>query len=152
MDVWDKLLGPKLETKDGSKSTQEALKTKKIVGLYFSAHWCPPCNSFTPILSEFYEHMTAAHQDFEIVFISSDSDDKSFQSYYEMMPFSAVPFIEVQRKRIAGTFVVNAIPTLIFLDGNARVVEKEGRALVANLEGSVDDVWEKLIQKVETAQ
>ncbi|CAF5017255.1 unnamed protein product [Rotaria sp. Silwood1] len=23
----------------------------KIIGLYFSAHWCPPCRNFTPILN-----------------------------------------------------------------------------------------------------
>ena len=33
----------------GSKS----LSKKKLIGLYFSAHWCPPCRAFTPELVKF---------------------------------------------------------------------------------------------------
>ena len=31
-----------------------ALADKKLIGFYFSAHWCPPCRLFTPVLAEFY--------------------------------------------------------------------------------------------------
>ena len=26
----------------------------KVIGIYFSAHWCPPCRGFTPKLVEWY--------------------------------------------------------------------------------------------------
>ena len=52
----DLIAGKKLLRFDGSSvSSDEALTNKKIVAFYFSAHWCPPCKAFTPILKKFYE-------------------------------------------------------------------------------------------------
>jgi nucleoredoxin len=31
-----------------SISLSDSLQGKEVVALYFSAHWCPPCRSFTP--------------------------------------------------------------------------------------------------------
>ncbi len=44
----------------------------KIVGLYFSAQWCPPCRRFTPELASFYKTLVAQEKPFEVVFISAD--------------------------------------------------------------------------------
>ncbi len=63
----------------------------KTIGIYFSAHWCGPCRRFTPILSEFYKNYHES-KNFEIVFLSSDSDLSSFKSYHEEMPWLALPF------------------------------------------------------------
>ena len=50
------LVGPELLRKDGTTvSADEALNNKTLVGFYFSAHWCPPCRQFTPILADFYK-------------------------------------------------------------------------------------------------
>jgi hypothetical protein len=38
--------GDQLQTKEGNKPTTDALGDKKLVGIYFSAHWCPPVNIF----------------------------------------------------------------------------------------------------------
>ena len=42
----------------------------KIVGLYFSAAWCPPCRAFTPILAEKYDELISEGNNFEIIFLS----------------------------------------------------------------------------------
>ena len=47
-----------------------ALGEDGVVGLYFSAHWCPPCQFFTPELVKYYEKLKAASKKFEVVFIS----------------------------------------------------------------------------------
>merc|ERR1712066_1089609 len=46
-------LGDTFLKQDGSKVGLEAIEGKTL-GLYFSAHWCPPCRGFTPKLAEFY--------------------------------------------------------------------------------------------------
>ena len=36
---WSKYFGEELETKSGVVKTNDHLANKKVVGLYFSAHW-----------------------------------------------------------------------------------------------------------------
>ena len=36
-----------------------------FLGLYFSAHWCPPCKAFTPKLVETYNKVKAAGKQLE---------------------------------------------------------------------------------------
>lgn len=52
------------------------------MALYFSAHWCPPCRGFTPLLKEFYDEITA-DENFEIIFISFDRSDEDLQKYLD---------------------------------------------------------------------
>ena len=55
------LLGAELTDAAGAKhATADKMADVEAVGIYFSAHWCPPCRGFTPKLVESYEKMTAA--------------------------------------------------------------------------------------------
>jgi len=36
-------------------SADKVMEDNNVVCFYFSAHWCPPCRGFTPILKTFYE-------------------------------------------------------------------------------------------------
>lgn len=66
----------------------------QVLGLYFSAHWCPPCRGFTPKLAEWYNNFKKGPNGskLEIVFVSSDRDESSFDEYYGEMPWLALPF------------------------------------------------------------
>ncbi|CAF1415143.1 unnamed protein product [Rotaria sordida] len=91
----------------------------KVIGLYFSAHWCGPCRRFTPKLIEFY-NSHAKDKNFEIIFISSDNDEESFNEYYEHMPWFTLDFKESDKKaEIENKFDITGIPTLILLDGDS---------------------------------
>lgn len=76
------LLGEKLltESKGGKKNTKTLLKDKAVVALYFSASWCPPCKTFSPLLREFY-NAAAKDNGLEVVYVSSDKDVASFEDY-----------------------------------------------------------------------
>lgn len=52
----DLIKGKNLTKADGSSlSADAALVGKDVILVYFSAHWCPPCRAFTPVLKDFYE-------------------------------------------------------------------------------------------------
>ena len=130
----DKIFGSsdlKLQGKDGAVTPVSALAEKQVVGLYFSAHWCPPCRGFTPKLAEAYKTISA-DKSFEIVFISSDRDEAAFASYHAEMPFLALPFAERDvKKALSKRFKVSGIPSLILLDGaTGAVLSKDGRRII----------------------
>ena len=88
-----KLIGETVIGKDGTKVEVSTLAGEgKVLGLYFSAHWCPPCRAFTPQLGEFYKKVkdSANGPNFEIVFVSSDRDEQSFKDYFGEMPWHAL--------------------------------------------------------------
>ena len=70
---------------------------QELVLYYFSAHWCPPCRRFTPMLAEFYKvcllfkliimlwnnpsTQAASQLGVEIVFVSADQSEDAMFSY-----------------------------------------------------------------------
>ena len=96
----DSLTGQQLLGKDETVVQADmVLADKKIIAFYFSAHWCPPCRLFTPVLAEFYsvsfmfltvtilinsecsQDLVGAGESFEIVFVSSDKTPEDQMQY-----------------------------------------------------------------------
>jgi thiol-disulfide isomerase/thioredoxin len=50
-----------------SRADEAGLENKKLIALYFSAHWCGPCRKFTPQLVEYYNKVAPQHPEFEII-------------------------------------------------------------------------------------
>ena len=96
----ESLLGEKVKGKEGEVNVSSFEKEGGVVGLYFSAHWCPPCRGFTPVLKKWYEGIKAGpnKDKFEMVFLSSDRDEKKFDEYYDEMPWLAVPYANREKK------------------------------------------------------
>ena len=89
---------------------------------------CPPCRGFTPVLVEFYKSH-AEEKNFEIIFISSDRDEKAFQEYYQEMPWLALQFSErAKKEELAKAYHISGIPTLIIVDGDSgEIICKDAR-------------------------
>jgi nucleoredoxin len=61
--------------------------------LFFSGHWCPPSRTFTPKLVDCYKSLyNELKHKFDIVFLSWDHDQESFDHYYQEMPWKALPY------------------------------------------------------------
>lgn len=130
------LLGEELLGKNGRVEIK-TLEEQEVIGLYFSAHWCPPCRGFTPVLADIYKKLSGEGKKFEIVFISSDRDQSSFDEYYGEMPWLALPYENRAKKNsLSKKFKVSGIPTLILVNGKGEVINKDGRnTILADQDG-----------------
>ena len=138
------LLGPTLVNANGkSIPLATALGNKRLIGLYFSAHWCGPCRGFTPKLVKFYNDCRKYRKSLEIVFISSDTSRHDMKGYMRgmNMPWSAVPYDEKKLASIRRKYQVGGIPKLVILDQFGRVVSKDGRWDVVLLAEKAYDSW-----------
>jgi nucleoredoxin len=135
------LLGDKLMGKNGEIATGDAFEGKKAVALYFSAHWCPPCRGFTPKLAEWYTK-DLKDKGLEVVFISSDRDEKAFDEYYGEQPWLAVPYANREVKaRLDKKYKVQGIPSLVLLSPDGELITKDGRAAVSNDPTGLELPW-----------
>jgi nucleoredoxin len=135
-----KLLGDTLQGKAGPVPT--ASLEGKTVLLYFSAHWCPPCRQFTPVLAKFYNDLRGKRQDFEIVFCSSDRDEAQFTEYYREHPWLALPFADRKRKdKLSRKFGVQGIPMLCVVSADGELITKDGRARVSEDPAAAKFPW-----------
>ncbi len=103
----------------------------KIVGLYFSAHWCPPCRAFSPKLVEF---RNKNKDQFEVVFISSDKNESAQFEYMKEvgMEWPTMKHRSDAANALADKYGVQGIPTLIILSPTGETITTSGRMDVAN--------------------
>ena len=98
--------------------------------LYFSAHWCPPCRRFTPLLIALYNKLKAADENFELIFCSLDNAENEYNEYTADMPWLCMPFEAKESKILAGKYKAEGIPHLVVVDGAGEVITMDGTAAV----------------------
>lgn len=111
---WTTRFGKTLLQGTETVNTMDALKNKKFVALYFSAHFCGPCRKFTPFLSVLYEDQSKP--DVEVVFVSQDPTEKEFIEYYETMPWLAIHYNAPEIERLSVDCNVAGIPQVTVFD------------------------------------
>ncbi|XP_054790664.1 probable nucleoredoxin 1 [Prosopis cineraria] len=136
--------------KDGVKIPVSDLVGKTVL-LYFSAHWCPPCRAFLPKLVEAYENMKARDNALEVVFISSDRDEASFNDFFAGMPWLALPFGDSRKSFLSRKFKVPGIPMLVAIGPSGRTVTKEARDLVMLYGAEAYPFTEERVKELEAA-
>ena len=127
-------------------SADDVLSGKRIVCFYFSAHWCPPCRAFTPMLKDAYEELLQETPDLEIVFVSSDRTADDMKSYMKDAHGSwlAVQHNSELVRELKTKFGISGIPALIVCKADGSVVTQEGRA---DVQKSGPEGMKKWIQK-----
>ena len=139
-------LGQNFVSKNGNNNGF-SLKSAQLIGIYFSAHWCPPCRGFTPVLAEFYNKVNANGKVFEVVFASSDSDKETFDEYLSTMPWIALEFGSSVKEDLADKFGVSGIPRLVILDNEGNLVQPNARGDVVQKGVNAFSHWTSLLVK-----
>ena len=124
------LIPEELKGKDGQ--VKFSPKDAQFLGVYFSAHWCPPCRGFTPKLVNFYEVANKEKKQIEIVFVSSDKSEGDFNEYFGTMPWLAVPFGKDAIDNLKDAFEIQGIPTFLVFNNEGKLIDDRARTTVEN--------------------
>ena len=132
-DYFSKIEPRLMQVADGKKEDfKKPAKNPKYVAIYYSAHWCPPCRAFTPKLVDWYQGFKAKHENFELVFASSDKDEKSMLEYMTetKMPWPAMKF-GTNKDPNVKKYAASGIPYLVLIGESGQ-----------NLTGAKDNEWQ----------
>lgn len=128
------------------KISRDSLKGK-TVGIYFSAHWCPPCRQFTPLLVEFRDKNK---KDFEVVFVSSDHSPAEKKEYMnsEKMKWPTIEGIRSKEaNNLSQMFRIQGIPALIIISPDGQPITPNGREHVTNDPEGALKLWQDASKK-----
>jgi thiol-disulfide isomerase/thioredoxin len=123
--IFKELLNGKLVALTGRRVGKYSMDTEPdYCAFYFSAHWCPPCRAFTPKLVSFYNAQPGKKKQFEIIFVSSDSDENEMETYIkeDSMPWPAIAYRSVDRMREIKKYAGPGIPCLVLVDREGKVL------------------------------
>lgn len=135
------LFGETLTDASGQEVPVDSLKGK-LIGVYFSAMWCPPCRAFTPELVKLRDRKD---DEFEVVFISSDRTEEDKQKYMKdyRMKWLTVPMDSPKVAELRRQFSVSGIPKLVVIDDQGNVISTEARKEVAANANKALREWKK---------
>jgi len=135
------LFPKKILNSEGKTVSSKVLKDK-IVGIYFSAQWCPPCRNFTPALVEFRDKNA---KEFEVVFVSSDRSQEDQLKYMEKygMKWYALPHGSDEANELKKKYEVRGIPSLVIVDAEGNTITKNGRGDVSGNPSGALASWQK---------
>ncbi|XP_072019464.1 nucleoredoxin-like protein 2 [Amphiura filiformis] len=115
--------------RDGRHVKADVVLKDTVIGVYFSAGWCPPCRDFTPLLTEVYDELKSRAAPFEVVFISCDKSEGAMQQYMKDIhgDWYALPFGDAHIGELKESYNIVAIPKLIILSPSGETLSTSGR-------------------------
>ena len=142
------LVGSSLIDKSGNEFSTEVL-SGKMIGLYFSAGWCPPCKTFSPKIRDFRNQNS---EDFEIVMVSADSSSSAQLNYMKDMDMSgyALALNSPKTNQLYRQFSITGIPTVVILSHDGSILSQNGRSEVTYNANTSISTWKNSPNYVDT--
>jgi hypothetical protein len=121
---------------DSLVPTEAVLRGQTVIGLYFGADWCTPCQGFVPMLKLLYSgrraHCNNSNRNippFEVVLVSGCHDSAATAQYFSTMPWTAMTHAAAsgpQGSYLRDMYGITTIPALVLLDGAGTVLCRNG--------------------------
>lgn len=122
----------------------------KYVGLCFVVGGYGPVVEFNDLLAKIYEKLKEVGEKFEVVAVSLDSDESSFNESFAKMPWLAIPQGDKMCEKLVRYFELRSLPTLV-------LIGPDGKTLKNNVADIIDEhgfeAWEGFpfsAEKLET--
>ncbi|XP_040995682.1 probable nucleoredoxin 3 [Juglans microcarpa x Juglans regia] len=137
---------------DGRKVVVSEL-VGKTIGIYFGAHWCPPCHTFTAQLLEVYNELTTSEEEqrFEIIFVSTDRDLEEFGMSLKSMPWLAIPYSDKTRHDLCRIFDIKGIPSLVMIGPEGKPISTNGKGIISLYGAKAFPFTESKLRDLEAA-
>lgn len=125
--VFDDYLDGNLVKFDGRsvKRFKAESKPHKLYAFYYTSSWCLPCQKYTPKLVEFYNSQKPENDNFEVVLITSDSDEKAMEDYAEdkEMPWPLLKLSKTDKFTEKFDHSVTSIPSVVVCDLEGNIIQ-----------------------------
>lgn len=116
---------------------------EKYLLLYFACRSDALSQEFTPWLVKAYNNLKTKRDNFELIFVSGDASEASYDMFLNEAPICAIPFEETEaRENLEMRLDITSYPTLVMLGpkpddeddnfGDRPVINSEVRAVVEN--------------------
>lgn len=126
--AFSKLFGDTLIRRNPATNSIQKVSTAnelsgKVVCLYMSAGWCPPCVQQSKMMKQpdMYPAWKQKGLPVEIVFVSADRDQSGFDNYFGQMPWLALPFSQ-RCQEIMSMYKVEGIPRLMIFSPSGKLI------------------------------
>lgn len=109
----------------GLASHKDFVKPTKYYLFYYTASWCGPCQKFTPSLVEFYNANKPGNNEFEIILVTSDSDESAMEEYAveKKMTWPHLKLSKVDRFKKEFKHPGTGIPNLVLTDTEGNLLK-----------------------------
>jgi len=88
------------------------------------------------ILTRRYEKYRAKGLDFQVVFVSADENEDGFLKMYDEMPWLAVPFENLQQRRLlCERFKLHGVPSTALVSAEMKLVQSDVNRIIKDIYG-----------------